>query len=126
VSDSTAKTSVDVPVVIHACGFPAAKLGVSQCSVDTELFSPLPTSLESFHALLARQKGQRKGIGYLLDAWALARRLRVPWHRQALRVVPVDSWQQLLEEQNGQAGSARDVRVSGTSMASRLNVWRVG
>lgn len=61
-----------------AQGFPAAKLAVSPYGVDVQLFSPGPTPPEVFRVLFAGQIGQRKGIGYLLDAWALARTRGIP------------------------------------------------
>ncbi len=65
-----------------AQGFPASKLGVSPYGVDVELFSPRTTPPEVFRALFVGQIGQRKGIGYLLDAWSLAQSLGMPAHSE--------------------------------------------
>jgi glycosyltransferase involved in cell wall biosynthesis len=58
-------------------GFPPSKLGVCPYGVDVALFSPHGTPPEVFRALFVGQIGQRKGIGYLLDAWALARKRNI-------------------------------------------------
>jgi glycosyltransferase involved in cell wall biosynthesis len=57
-----------------AQGFRAHKLAISPYGVDVRLFSPNPIPPEIFRALFIGQIGQRKGIAYLLDAWALVRR----------------------------------------------------
>jgi glycosyltransferase involved in cell wall biosynthesis len=68
-----------------AQGFPATKLAVSPYGVDVHLFSPSQAPPDIFRALFVGQVGQRKGIGYLLDAWALAQELGIS--RQAELVV---------------------------------------
>jgi glycosyltransferase involved in cell wall biosynthesis len=55
-------------------GIPPERLLVATYGVDTELFVPDSVSCSSsqaFTALFAGSIGQRKGISYLLDAWAI-------------------------------------------------------